>query len=108
MKRILLLASVLIMLFVASCSDSDKTSKSCEAQNTGDLTFVNSHEDPYDVYVNGGVVFTMSAYSTNSRDGVGAGNVSLRFIQKSGYFFYPTEITYTVSLQACENKTVSF
>lgn len=64
--------------------------------NTGTIKFTNTSGDPYRIFINGTVAFDIIYGGTiQYKYYMPTGSYSLRFLQLSGYFLYPTDITYT-------------
>lgn len=93
---------------LSSCTkDNDLNKPQCEQNNTGTLRVVCNLSDPYKVYVNNAYKGTVGAYTSADFGNVTAGTYSTRYEQASGYIFYPTEYTLSVTITQCNTFTAN-
>lgn len=80
----------------------------CAQNHYGTLILVNTHSDPYNVYRNGLSYSYQSSYSTTTWAQYPSQSNSWRFVQASGYVFYPTEYTASSTVSDCSTKTIAY
>jgi hypothetical protein len=74
---------------------------------TGILTFTNTSSDPYQVFINGQLLFTAEgkkSYPFTAKTGA----YTIRVLQVSGYAFEPTDKSYSSTLACGANVTLQF
>jgi hypothetical protein len=76
--------------------------------STGTLAFVNNSTNPYAVYINGTYEFDAAGGETSHSNYRPTGSYSIRVLQESGYLIYPTDQTYTGTLECGQTLTTTF
>jgi hypothetical protein len=114
MKNIFLAATFFaILTTVTSCKKDDPNNPnspnapSCQKNNWGSLAVDNYLKDPYKVYLDGAYKGTVSAYGYTEYSNLSAKTYSTKYVQASGYVFYPTEFTKSVTITKCYKTTIS-
>lgn len=110
MKKVIMIWVSACAIGFAGCSkddDNDINSPACEVNNVGTLRVVCNLEDPYKVYVNNAYKGTVSAFNTGDFGNITAGTYSTRYEQESGWVFFPTEFTSSVTITQCGTTTVT-
>jgi hypothetical protein len=109
MKKVLIFA---IIITAIGCTKEPvdpptTTPQSCEVFNTGIIKVVNKQVDPYDIYLNN--VYKGSVQANSTLDITTTPNTySFLAEQKSGYLFYPTKFTASVTSRQCRTQEVNF
>ncbi|MDR3327086.1 MAG: hypothetical protein LBT04_02990 [Prevotellaceae bacterium] len=110
MKKIVLVFLVMIALF--SCNkdrnESSITLTKCQKENVGYLKVNNTTSDSYDLFIND--VYKQQIPAHHFVQGtLSAGHVyNVQVRQVSGYFVSPTIKNFSVTINMCDEKTVSF
>ena len=76
--------------------------------STGTLKFVSTSSNPYHIYINGTAAFDMTGGTTSYEYYMPTGSYSIRVLQISGYVLYPTDITYTGTLNCGSTLLITF
>ena len=109
MRKILFF--VAIALIAISCEETVEDNRTeCQKENIGYIKFSNTSSDAYDVFVNN-VHYKQQPGNTVSGSWLkyAAGKqYNIKVQQVSGYIFTPTVRNYTVTLNQCDEKTVTF
>ncbi len=79
----------------------------CEYNHYGKIIVYNNLSDPYKVYIDNSYKGTVSGSFVGYYGGVASGNRSMKFVQQSGYVFYPDEISTIVTVVDCETSDVT-
>jgi hypothetical protein len=96
--------TVIIIIFLSCLSSCEKdTQTGCRVGKFATLKIVNTSKNPYDIYNSNSSMGVLTGNS--SRDyKVFVGNNTLSAVQKSGYVLYPTKVSKTINVIACENE----
>jgi len=86
--------------FSVSCINGYEHSFNIPTIRTGQIKVVNYKSDPYDVKINGANKVTIAAFGTEIYEVDAWREYNVYLKQKSGYIFYPTEITKNVKVDA--------
>jgi hypothetical protein len=76
--------------------------------STGILKFSNNSANPYKIFINGTELGQIDGNTTTSLPYVPTGSYSIRVLQVSGYAVYPTDKTYTGTLDCGSTLTTTF
>lgn len=76
--------------------------------STGTLKLKSNSTNPYKIYINGTYEFDVEGGETTYSFYRPTGSYSIRVLQKSGYLIYPTDITYTGTINCGSNFEVIF
>ncbi len=102
-----------LLTTVSACKKEDPnnpnspSAPACQKNNWGTLAVDNYFKDPYKVYLDGAYKGTVSAYGYTEYSSISAKTYSTKYVQASGYVFYPTEYTKSVTIAKCYKTTVS-
>ena len=109
MKKLvyILAVSAVTFSFSGCTKDNQQFTPACETNNTGTLKVVCNLEDPYKVYLNNAYKGTVGAYTSKDFGDITSGTYSTRYEQASGYVFYPTEYTASVTITRCQTKQIN-
>lgn len=100
MKQVLFITLVLSTLF--SCQKDESFAERCYEEQIGFFTITNQSTNPYDVWIDGQLVGRLDGQKFISDYEVAAGTHSVYVKQVSGYLLFPTEITKSFTLTACQ------
>lgn len=75
---------------------------------TGTLKFTSNSSNPYYIYINGDFALELEGHGTHFIPYAPTGNYSIRVLQKSGYAMYPTDMTYSGTLECNGTSTTIF
>lgn len=85
---------------------SDKR-EDCYKKNIGYLTLENNSSDPFNVYIDNLPAWRMEGKTTKTIE-LSTGSHSIKVLQISGYWFYPTAHDHTATIKACRESTFKF
>ncbi len=85
-----------------------KSSVTTIISSVGTLAFKNTSTYPYTIYVNNVALGTLNGNSNYSFPYALIGNYSIRVLQNSGYIVYPTDETFTGTLNCGSTLTTTF
>jgi len=101
MKLFSALSILIIMLFMSSCSESERL-EPCEVNRTGTITVSNSSSNQDKVYVDGVLKVQLAGGSISQKITINEGNGRQLYAEQvSGYLFYPTTKTSTFNVVRC-------
>ena len=75
---------------------------------SGSYKFINNSNNPYYLYVNGTYIRELAGKTSYTKSKQETGSYTFRVLQKSGYVFSPTDITYTGSITCSGTTQISF
>lgn len=75
---------------------------------TGNVILNNNSVNPYKVYINGIYAFDMAGGSSKDLNYIPTGNLTIRVLQISGYVLYPTDETYSLTIDCGSTITKNF
>lgn len=99
--RVVILLVITLSVF-SSCTKEDAEQIECEGENIGYLTITNTSENPYKIYIDGTLTFTLDGNTFIDDHKISVGVHKLKAEQESGFLFYPTIVEETFSFGQCE------
>lgn len=109
MKKLFLIP--FFVLAIISCQPEIEDNRTeCQKENAGYFAFDNNSKDAYDIFVNGTYYKQMpgNTYTTKWIKYPAGKSYTIKVQQVSGYLFTPTVKSYNVTLNQCDEKTISF
>lgn len=102
----------LIMVFsFMSCEKQEEIDlrTECQKNNIGYITFRNQSKHAFDVYINDKHYKQQPGNSYIKKVPFNAGKTYEIYVrQAAGYIFYPTEKTFNVTINTCDEKEVAY
>ncbi len=98
-KIIISLATILI--FLVSCK-KDTDPVSCEESKNAELIISNSSSDPYDIYIDGNLIYRLHGFMTTEGLTITEGEREAKVIQVSGFEDNPLEFVNPIDAIRCE------
>lgn len=102
-----LLAAAMAATALTGCEKEPVKAPQKDPCTTGRIQFVNNSKHPYNVYVNGNLTIQQKGGQTGVND-FAPGYYTVKVVQVSGYAVYPTEKTYTGTLEGCGTLVFSY
>jgi len=108
MKKISILFFVSMMLI--ACASNEPELTECQKENVGYLKFNNTSSNAYDIFIDGTHYKQQPGNSISSswvKFKAGKAYV-IKVQQVSGYIFSPTVKNFNVTINQCDEKTITF
>lgn len=101
---------LLLLLLFTGCKNNEPELTECQKENVGYFAFDNNSDDPYDIFINNTYYRQQPGNSISSKwiKYPAGKSYTIKVQQASGYLFTPTVKTYNITLNQCDEKTVSF
>lgn len=103
--------SLLVILSLAGCqSEVEDNRTECQKENVGYLAFQNTSDDAYDIFIDNKYYKQQPGNSVSSvwTKFPAGKSYNIKVQQVSGYLFSPTIKSYTVTLNQCDEKKITF
>jgi len=99
---------VLLLLTFLSCTKEQAEQLECESEDIGYVTITSTSDNPYDVYLDGELIFRLQGNSFKDDYEISTGTHILKTEQVSGYILYPTVREKEIVIAQCEKQSWVF
>ncbi|MBO0930381.1 hypothetical protein [Fibrella aquatilis] len=80
----------------------------CELKGYGWIDASNTSKNPYDLWLNGVYVMRLSGNTLTKNIQISQGPSKIYVKQVTGYLLYPTEVTWSPTINSCKSMAISF
>ena len=105
-----MIATMILAACLLSCEKKNEpVLTDCQQNNVGYITFENQSKHTFEVWINNVLYKQQPGNSVIKKQTFNAGKAYKIYVkQAAGYVFYPTEKTFNITLNQCDEQTITF
>lgn len=108
MKKLIFSISIVFILLGCATAEPDLRTE-CQKQNIGYFIFDNTSKDSYSIFVDNVLFQQQPGNTVSGKIKYASGKTyTIKVQQVAGYILYPTVKTYSVTLNQCDQKTITY